>query len=157
MIRTYGRAPSGEQVEGTAPGEWQNVTLIVGVRPTAVVAPLAFEDATDGAALRTYVQQVPVPELQPEDVVVWDNLPPHKDAQAIAAIEAVGARVEALPVYSPDLTPIEELGAKVKEVLRSVDARTTQTVITFLGWALKTITPKDIGGWFQDRCAYAMP
>ncbi len=156
MIRTYGRAPAGERVEGTAPGEWQNVTLIVGVRPTAVVAPLAFEGATDAAALRTYVQQVLVPELQPEDVVVWDNLPPHKDAQAIAAIEAVGARVEPLPVYSPDLTPIEELGAKVKEVLRAVGARTTETVMTFLGWTLETITQKDIGGWFQDRCAYAM-
>ncbi len=156
MTRRYGRAPEGERVEATAPGAWQNVTLIVGLRPTEVVAPFVFEGATDGAAFGTYVPAVLVPALQPGDVVVWDNLQPHKNAQGIAAIEAVGARVEPLPVYSPDLTPIEELGSKVKEFLRSVGARTTQTVMGALGTALAQITPRDIGGWFQDRCAYAM-
>jgi transposase len=156
MTRRYGRAPAGERVEGTAPGAWRNVTLIVGLRPTEVVAPFVFEGATDGAAFGTYVPEVLVPELQPGDVVVWDNLQPHKNPQVIAAIEAVGARVEPLPVYSPDLTPVEELGSKVKEFLRSVGARTTQTVTGALGKALGQIAPSDIGGWFQDRCAYAM-
>jgi len=156
MTRRYGRAPAGERVEATAPGEWQNVTLIVGLRPTEVVAPFVFPGATDGAAFGTYVPEVLVPVLQPGDVVVWDNLQPHKNAQVIAAIEAVGARVEPLPVYSPDLTPVEELGSKVKEVLRSVGARTTHTVMGALGTALEQITPSDIRGWFQDRCAYAM-
>jgi transposase len=156
MTRRYGRAPAGERVEGSAPGEWKHVTLIAGLRPTEVVAPLALEGAVDGAVFSTYVQEVLVPELHADDVVVWDNLQPHKNAQAIAAIEAVGARVEPLPVYSPDLTPVEELGSKVKEFLRSVGARTTQTVITFIGKALEQVTPQDVVGWFQDRCAYAM-
>jgi transposase len=156
MTRRYGRAPEGERVQATAPGAWQNVTLIVGLRPTEVVAPFVFEGATDGAAMATYVPQVLVPELQPGDVVVWDNLQPHKNAQVIAAIEAAGARVEPLPVYSPDLTPVEELGSKVKEFLRSVGARTRQTVMGAVGAALEQITPSDIEGWFQDRCAYAL-
>jgi transposase len=156
MTRRYGWAPEGERVEATAPGQWQNVTVIAGLRPTEVVAPLVFEGATDGAAFGTYVEQVLVPELQPEDVVVWDNLQPHKNAQVIAAVEAAGARVEPLPAYSPDLTPIEEMGSKMKEFLRSVGARTTQTVMAAVGEALERITPSDIGGWFQDRAAYAM-
>jgi transposase len=156
MARRYGWAPAGERVEGAAPGAWKNVTLIVGLRPTEVVAPFVFEGATDGAAFGTYVAEVLVPELQPGDVVVWDNLQPHKNAQVIAAIEAVGARVEPLPVYSPDLTPVEELGSKVKEFLRSVGARTTRTVMAALGMALGQVAPSDIGGWFQDRCAYAL-
>jgi transposase len=156
MTRQYGRAPAGERVEAAAPGAWKNVTLIVGMRLSEVVAPFVFEGATDGAAFDAYVPKVLVPELQPGDVVVWDNLQPHKNAAVIAAIEAAGARVEPLPVYSPDLTPIEELGSKVKEVLRAVGARTTQTVMGAVGMALGRITPSDIGGWFQDRCAYAM-
>jgi transposase len=156
MTRRYGWAPAGERVEGAAPGAWKNVTLIVGLRPTEVVAPFMFEGATDGAAFGTYVPGVLVPELQPGDVVVWDNLQPHKNAQVIAAVEAAGARVEPLPVYSPDLTPVEELGSKVKGFLRSVGARTTQTVMAALGTALGQIAPGDIRGWFQDRCAYAM-
>ncbi len=156
MTRRYGRAPEGERVEAAAPGAWKNVTLIVGLRPNEVVAPFVFEGATDGAAFGTYVPEVLVPELQTGDVVVWDNLQPHKNAAVKAAIEAAGARVEPLPVYSPDLTPVEELGSKVKEFLRSMGARTTQTVMGALGTALGQITPSDIAGWFQHRCAYAM-
>jgi transposase len=156
MTRRYGRAPAGERVKAATPGAWKNVTTIVGLRPTAVVAPFVFEGATDGAALGTYVAAVLVPVLQPGDVVVWDNLQAHKNTQVVAAIEAVGARVEPLPVYSPDLTPVEELVSKVKEFLRSVGARTTETVMEAVGTALEQITPSDITGWFHDRCAYAM-
>jgi transposase len=156
MTRTYGRAPAGERVEAAAPGAWTNVTVIAGLRPSEVVAPVAFEGATDGAAFGTYVQEVLVPQLEPGDVVVWDNLQPHKNAQVIQAIEAVGARVEPLPVYSPDLTPMEEMISKVKGYLRSVGARTTQTVMAALDTAFAQVTTSDIGGWFQDRCAYAM-
>jgi len=156
MTRTYGRAPAGERVDATAPGQWGNVTLIVGMRQAGVVAPLAFEGPTDQPAFRTYVQDVLVPQLHPGDVVVWDNLQPHKDAEAIQAIEAVGASVEPLPPYSPDKTPIEEMFAKAKGYIRSVAARTTETVITAMGAALDLITPTDICGWFQDRAAYAM-
>jgi hypothetical protein len=75
----------------------------------------------------------------------------------VAAIEAVGARVEPLPVYSPDLTPIEEMFPKTKSYLRTVAARTTNTVISAMGEALDNVTQSDILGWFHDRCAYAMP
>src|SRR5262245_44658295 len=109
MTRTYGRAPAGERVAASAPGQWQHVTLIAGLRPTAVVAPLAFEGATDTLAFQMYMQEVLAPQLQAGDVVVWDNLQPHKNAEAIEAIKAVGARVVPLPPYSPDETPIEEL------------------------------------------------
>ena len=98
-----------------------------------------------------------MPELQKGDVVVLDNLQPHKDPAVIAAIEAVGARVEPLPVYSPDLSPIEEMYSKTKTYLRKVAARATDTVITAMGEALEGVTRSDILGWFQDRCAYAMP
>ena len=133
------------------------MALIAGLRTTGVVAPIAVPGAVDGAAFQTYVQQALVPELRAGDVVVLDNLQPHKDRVAIAAIAAAGARVEPLPAYSPDLTPIEEMFSKTKAYLRKVAARTTDTVITAMGQALELVTPSDIVGWFHDRCAYAMP
>jgi transposase len=51
--RTQGRAPSGERVVGSAPGEWENVTLIAGLRSSGVVAPFALEGATDQDAFQT--------------------------------------------------------------------------------------------------------
>jgi transposase len=156
MSRTHGRAPQGERVPAAVPGAWKTVTLLTGLRTAGVVAPLAVAGATDQLVFETYVEQVLVPQLQPGDVVVWDNLSAHKSAAVVAAIEAVGARVEPLPVYSPDLTPIEELFSKAKAFLRTLAARTTDAVITAMGKALERVTPSDILGWFHDRCAYAM-
>ncbi len=156
MSRTYGRAPAGERVRATIPGAWKNVTLISGLRCAGVVAPMALPGATDQTVFETYVQQALVPELQAGDVVVWDNLSSHKSAQAVAAIEAVGARVEPLPVYSPDLSPIEEMFSKVKGGLRSAAARTVDTVIGAMGTVLNHVTQHDALGWFRDRCSYAM-
>jgi transposase len=157
MTRLYGRAPQGERVFATAPGAWQNVTLIASLRITGVLAPLALPGAVDRLVFQTYVEQALVPQLHAGDVVVFDNLQAHKNPAVTAAIEAAGARVEPLPVYSPDLTPIEELFAKTKTVLRSVAARTTTSVINAMGAALDRVTHSDILGWFHDRCAYAMP
>jgi transposase len=156
MGRTYGRALVGERVQASAPGAWKNVTLISGLRTSGVVAPFALPGATDRAAFETYVERVLVPELRAGDVVVWDNLSPHKSAAAVAAIEATGARVEPLPVYSPDLTPIEEMFSKIKAGLRTIGARSIDAVITAMGKVLDQVTPEDAFGWFHDRCPYAM-
>lgn len=157
MTRTHGRAPEGERVEAAAPGTWENVTLIAGLRASGVVAPMALPGAVDRPVFQVYVEQVLVPELQEGDVVVMDNLQVHKHSAVIAAIEAKGARVEPLPVYSPDLTPIEEMFSKTKSYLRTVAARTTDTVIAAMGEALDRVAQSDIVGWFHDRCPYAIP
>lgn len=52
------------------------------------------------------VDQVLVPELEPGDIVVMDNLSSHKGAGVPAAIEAAGAIRLCLLPYSPDFNPI---------------------------------------------------
>jgi transposase len=156
LARTQGRAPVGERVYDAVPGKWESMTLISGLRLSGVVAPLAFAGSTDGPAFLTYVRQGLVPQLRRGDVVIWDNLQPHKAKAVEAAVAAVGATVLPAPPWSPDLIPIEEMFSKVKETLRSLAARTRGAVMKGLGVALNLITPKDIRGWFQDRASYAM-
>ena len=62
-------------------------------------------------------------DLRPGDLVVMDNLSPHKNAQTLQLITQVGAEVRFLPAYSPDLNPIEKMWSKVKQFLRSAEAR----------------------------------
>src|SRR5512135_3313616 len=150
MTRTYGRAPVGQRVTGSVPGRWKSVTLVAGLRLSGVVAPMAFEGAMDTAHFRAYVEQILKPQLHPGDVVVWDNLKPHQDVQARAAVEQVPAHVEPLPPYSPDLTPIEKLWSKVKGVLRSVAGRTTEAVFGAMRTAFELVSPQDIQGWFRS-------
>jgi transposase len=102
------------------------------------------------------VEEVLVPELKPGDVVIWDNLTPHKSEEAVEAVEAAGARVEPLPPWSPDLTPIEEMVSKVKGAMRSAAERTTKAVYAAFASALHDVTPEDIAGWFRSRATYAM-
>ena len=54
-----------------------------------------------------YAQQVLAPTLRAGDIVILDNLPAHKASGAREAIEAAGARMLFLPLYSPDFNPIE--------------------------------------------------
>ena len=91
-----------------------------------------------------------VPELRPGDVVIWDNLKPHKNAEAVQAIEQAGATVKPLPPHSPDLTPIEKLWSKAKGALRSAAARTVERVYEAMGAALRSVIPQEILGWFQS-------
>src|SRR3954463_3181837 len=156
MTRTHGRAPVGQRVYTNTPGSWESITMTCGLRLSGVTAPWAFRGATNTDIFETYVQDVLVPQLEPGDVVIWDNLKPHKSEEAIEAIEATGARVEPLPPWSPDLTPIEEMVSKVKGAMRSAGARTTNAVYWAFASALDQVTLNDIAGWFQSRAAYAM-
>jgi len=153
--RLYGRSPQGERVYGSVPGSWDSMTLISGMRLGEVVAPFAFAGATDTPAFQTYAERVLAPTLRAGDVVIWDNLKPHKNRQVVEAIEHRGARVLPLPPWSPDLTPIEKMFSKVKGVLRTLAARTTETLVAAMGQALDAVRPKDILGWFQS-CGLAV-
>jgi transposase len=153
--RVYGRAPRGERVYGSAPGRWDSLTLVSSLRLGEVVASLAFPGATDTAAFQTYTERVLGPKLRRGDVVVWDNLKPHKNRQVVEAIQGLGARVLPLPPWSPDLTPIEKMFSKVKGVLRTLAARTTETLVTAMGQALERVCAKDILGWFRS-CGLAL-
>jgi transposase len=156
MTRTRGRAPKGERVYTDAPGHWESVTLTCGMRPSGPVAAPAFPGAMNTAMFEAYVEDVLVPELRPGDVVIWDNLQPHKSEEAIEAVEAAGAVVVPLPPWSPDLNPIEEMISKVKAVIRSIAARTTGAVYAAFASGLHDVTLEDIAGWFGHRAAYAM-
>jgi transposase len=156
MTRTYGRAPAGQRVYTDAPGRWDSVTLTCGLRLGGPMAALAFPGGTTTYKFEDYVEEVLVPELRPGDVVIWDNVKPHQSEEAIEAVEAAGARVVPLPTYSPDLTPIEEMFSKVKNVVRTVAARTIGAVYEAFASGLYEVTLEDIAGWFGDRAAYAM-
>ena len=97
----------------------------------------------DGTAFRSYVEQVLVPELRKDDVVVMDNLPAHKVAGVREAIRAAGASTLYLPPYSPDLNPIEQVFAKIKALLRKAGARTKAALWDTIGAALHAFSPDE--------------
>jgi transposase len=154
MSPIYARAPRGERAEVVEPAETgANISVICALTLGGVRAPMMIEGAIDGEVLELYVEHFLIPELQPGDIVLWDNIPTHKNKRVIALIEATGARVEPLPAYSPDLEPMEECISKVKTELRQAKADTALKLRNALKRALANVTPQDARGWFK-HCGY---
>ena len=103
-----------------------------------------IEGATDTGVFAVHVREVLCPILRPGDLVVMDNLSPHKSEPTLALIRQTGADVLFLPAYSPDLNPIEQMWSKVKNTLRSLEARTRESLLEAIGQALAGITPPRI-------------
>src|SRR5690242_11585005 len=120
----------------------------------ARTACMALEGTTDTESFRSYVRQVLLPVLKPDDIVVMDNLSPHKSDPTLALITQAGAQVLFLPAYSPDLNPIEKMWSKVKAILRALEARTPAELVKAIGQALAQVTAQDALGWFVS-CGYS--
>ena len=110
--------------------------MISSIRVDGTTACMTIEGATDTEVFRAYVREVLCPTLRPGDVVIMDNLSPHKSDRTLSLIEQKGALVRFLPAYSPDLNPIEQMWSKVKASLRSAEARTHSALGAAIGTAL---------------------
>ena len=155
MIRLWGRSPRGERVHASAPaGRWQSTTMLSSIRLDGSTACMAIPGATDTEVFRSYVREVLCPTLRPGDLVIMDNLAPHKSDPTLRLIRKVGAKVLFLPAYSPDLNPIEKMWSKVKALLRGAEARTPEELVKAIGNALAKVTAKDALNWFIS-CGYS--
>lgn len=149
QTRTYARAPIGIRAPGPVPFHTNpGVTLTFALRVHGIVAPWAFEGATNGEAYATYVRTQLAPHLHPGDVVLADRLAAHRNPAARAAIEATGASYRLLPPYSPDLNPIENAGSQVKRAVRADGPRTVRRLYSSLGRALQRVHSTDAQGYF---------
>jgi transposase len=156
MTRLRGRAPRGERVHDHAPaGHWGTTTMIGAVRLDGTTACMTIADATDTEVFRAFVERVLLPTLRPGDVVVMDNLSPHKNSETVGLLAQAGMSVRFLPPYSPDFNPIEKLWSKVKAALRAAKARTVIALNRAIAAALDAITPEDAAGWFAS-CGYTI-
>jgi len=154
MTRLYGRTFDGRRVvEATPHGHWCTTTMLAAMRIDGSEAAMVIEGPTDADVFQAYVGQVLLPSLRAGDIVVLDNLAPHKKPGVIAAIEAVGAKVWFLPPYSPDFNPIEKMWSKIKAFLRKAKARTWEALLAAIKAALREITPSDALHWFKS-CGY---
>ena len=114
---------------------------------------MSLDGALNATSFDVYLEQVLGPTLVPGDVVTLDNLPVHKVAGLAQLVEARGARLLFLPLYSPDFAPIEQAWSKLKTALRTAQARTRQALEQALDQALAWITSQDAQNWF-DHCGY---
>ncbi len=133
---------------GRPPHHWKTTTFVAGLRQDGIVAPVVLDGPINRDAFEAYLAQVLVPELQPGDTVIMDNLSSHKGPRVRELIEAAGARLLYLPPYSPDFNPIEKAFAKLKALLRKAAERTLEGLWTAIGRLVDVFTSKECTNYF---------
>jgi transposase len=103
----------------------------------------------NGPIFLAYIEQCLAPTLGRRDIVIMDNLPTHKVAGVVEAIEAVGASVLYLPSYSPDLNPIEQFFSKLKALLRKAAERTIPDLWRRIRSLLRAVCPEECANFFR--------
>jgi transposase len=150
MVRRYGRAGAGARCVDQVPhGHWRTATFLAALRHDRLTAPLLLDGPLDGELFLAYLEQSLGPTLQPEDLVICDNLASHKVAGVREVLAARGAELRYLPAYSPDLNPIELAFAKLKAALRAAAAREWDELLRATAAALTTFTPKECIGFLR--------
>lgn len=118
-----------------------------------MIAPYVLDGAVNAELFIAYIEQVLVPTLRLDDIVIMDNLPVHKVPAVRRAIEAAGAQLLFLPPYSPDLNPIEMIFAKMKAKLRQEAHRTVEALWRALGRIASAITRTECANYLR-HCGY---
>ena len=74
MTRLYGRAPRGQRLLAKAPfGHWKTTTFVAALRRAGLDAPMVLDGPMTGPAFLAYVEQVLIPTLRPDEIVVMDK------------------------------------------------------------------------------------
>lgn len=154
MQAAYARSPQGHRAYSEQPAKkGKNVSIIGAITLTmGWIAGFSFEGGTTADIFLWFIEEVLAPQLWAGAVVVMDNLPAHKVEGVQDALRAVGARLIYLSPYSPDFNPIENLWSKLKSHLKSVEARTSDTLHDAIRDGLKLVSLKDIHNWFAHCC-----
>jgi transposase len=124
-------------------GHWKTMTFVGALRLDRIDAPWLLDGPINADAFKTYVKTELVKILRPGDIVVLDNLGSHKGKAVRAIVRSVGARLFFLPPYSPDLNPIEQAFAKIKQAMRKAMGRSVEAVEKAVAATLDTITPRE--------------
>ena len=149
MAPVRGWARKGQRLRGHTPhGHWRTLTFLAALRCDCLTAPCVFDGPINGIAFRAYVDQILVPTLKPNDIVIMDNLGSHKSKAVREAIKAAGARLFFLPPYSPDLNPIEQTFSKIKHWMRMASERTVEATWKRVGKLIGTIKPQECQNYF---------
>lgn len=130
----------------------KKVTAIGAIKRTEVVALRILEASMKGYDFEAFIQADLVPKLEVGDVVVMDNLNSHHRPEVAEAIEAVGASVVYLPVYSPEFNPIEMMWSQIKSFVRLFRTRGIEALTGVIEVASSLIHAEFLNHWFTKCC-----
>ena len=140
MPRTHGYSIKGERCYGThdwgARGRTNAIGALLGKQLLTVSL---FDHNIDTQTFTSWLKQDLIPKLPKDSVIVLDNATFHKNKDMQDYIREAGFILEYLPVYSPDLNPIEHKWAYAKSIRRKYQCDIDQLFRDYCGSVLKFV------------------
>lgn len=156
MCSDYARAEGGDRAKMPKPfipGE--KFSIIGAIAITGIVAMMYVSAAVNAEIFKTFIEELLVPKLRRGQFVIFDNAKCHKSQEVIDLIAKTGSKVVFLPPYSPDLSPIEKMWSKIKEILKRKKPRKKSEFHSALLEAITSVNDEDFEEWY-DACGYEL-
>lgn len=121
LQRNYARAPRGIQVISDVYGKkYGRISVIAAwlAHKKEMIAPYVFEGYTDAKRFNGWLKKCLIPCLKKGQIVIMDNASFHHSKRTKELIESAGCKLLYQPPYSPDLNPIEQQWAVLKQKFR---------------------------------------
>lgn len=119
MPRTHGYAPIGSRCVGKHDWQAKGRTNVIGaLLGSCLLSVCLFNGSINSDVFLAWLTQDLLPKVTETSVIVMDNASFHKSEAIHKAITDAGHCLEYLPVYSPDLNPIEHKWAQAKAIRR---------------------------------------
>lgn len=85
-----------------------------------IKSPIRYSGTANTELFLYWLKEFLVPELQKGQTVIMDNCSIHKSPKVRELIEKAGCFLKYLPPYSPDLNPIENYWAVMKNNIKKI-------------------------------------
>ena len=122
MPRTQGYSEKGKRCYGTSNWNAKGRKNVIGaLNGSKLIACGICEYNVDSDVFNAWIENILLPNLPDNSVIVMDNAAFHKSKKSKDLIESNGHIFEYLPPYSPDLNPIEHKWAQAKSIRRKLN------------------------------------
>jgi len=156
MSTDYARAEGGERAVMPKPfDKGEKFSIIGAIALTGIVAIMYVASAVDTTIFKTFSEELLIPKLKRGQFIIFDNVSFHKSQEIIDLIESTGAKVVFLPPYSPDLSPIEKMWSKFKEIFKRKKPRTKSDFHNAILTAISSMNDNDFDEWYE-ACGYSL-
>ena len=133
--RPKGYASKGKPCLGQYNWQLKNQTNAIGAIHNNKLFGVGLYDCSVNSDLfHSWVEQLLLPHLPKNSVIVMDNATFHKRKDTTELIEGEGHTILWLPPYSPDLNPIEQMWAWVKQKRKEWRLDCVDTLFFYFLW-----------------------
>jgi transposase len=133
------------------------VILVGAMSNEGLIATMTLPGGMNTASFLVYLERILLPQLWKEAIIVMDNLPVHHAKTVETLIKFFGVNVKFLPPYSPDLSPIELCWSRIKGIMRSEAARSSETLDAAITKAINGITDENALHGFNHCSLFLEP